>query len=247
MTFKGVSFKSFVLICSLAQRIAEGDDSIKRFIQGIDINNLGQKLKTMKGLFYFHTSESRSETVCHLGSLSGDTDGMQISLETLSLDLKSAGNFTVEMEVLLVTEQDNISDCAQTSIISTLKRNGIEELNFFDFLVSPTPNQPGVHLRAGLHSAVPWSARKHRLESISNAAKGQLIASRSHGILRVLRIRALVAIHRVHHHRTPHVINSHFSFYFSRHLANGGCPLPQTTDFAFTEIDWFVSISRLTS
>lgn len=100
VTFNGVTFKSFVLIASLAKRIAEGDESIKQLIERIDSDNLEQTLKSVKGLFYFHTRGSHTDAVCVV-LCDGWTRPMlvQISLETLSLDLKSAGNFTLEMEV----------------------------------------------------------------------------------------------------------------------------------------------------
>ena len=68
MSFSGVTFKTFVVICSLAQRINEAAPAVGSSITSLDKSGLAANLKGARSLFYFHVRGKQRETVTALRS-----------------------------------------------------------------------------------------------------------------------------------------------------------------------------------
>lgn len=103
VNFSHVTFKQFALLSSLAQQICALDPNVKEQIQGLDPVNLRENLGHAKDLFRLNS---------HLSELP------VITLDELSIEMKSAGTFSPEMEA---------------SILETLQNAGLPELTYMDF------------------------------------------------------------------------------------------------------------------
>ena len=85
----------------------------------MDVKSAMGSLSKAKGLFYFHTRH-------------GDKECM--TLEELSLELKSAGTFTLDDEV--APRIGAASDALQQIILDTVRKGDrVEHLTFLDYLV----------------------------------------------------------------------------------------------------------------
>lgn len=101
--FSHMSYKRFVLVATLAQRICGLSAHVKDIMKGLDPRTMADSLRKAKGLF--HLTADVNESHC-------------ISLEELSIEMKSAGNFSLETE---------------ESILTTLQSAGVDKLTYIDF------------------------------------------------------------------------------------------------------------------
>ena len=85
---------------TLARRLRGINQHVKDAIDSMNPAKVEHNLKVAKGLFVFHTQQSGGSTVrAAVCMWLRSCDGAQLSLEDLSLDLKSGGNFSLEQEV----------------------------------------------------------------------------------------------------------------------------------------------------